>query len=202
MARHLHPEHHLALNPETRGVIGASVFDAMREGAYFINTARCEVVDQAASCTPCARRACAPGSTFTPPNPLLPRASSRTRSRGGEFVRTHHIGLRPTRRGGHPRETVRIVRTFKETARSQRRQHSRGARPRTHVLVVDTATARAPGLRARRRPRRRDQRAGDGNIVFEGSDAAVARINLEGAPSAPRRKNDGRQRRHHRARPA
>src|SRR6266850_1627092 len=39
---------HLALKPETRSIIGADVFSSMREGAYFINTARGEVVDQAA----------------------------------------------------------------------------------------------------------------------------------------------------------
>src|SRR5438045_2851813 len=39
---------HLALNPETKNLLGADFFNAMREGAYFINTARGEVVDQAA----------------------------------------------------------------------------------------------------------------------------------------------------------
>src|SRR6267378_7597674 len=38
---------HLALNSETRGLIGAEVFNSMRRGSYFINTARGEVVDQA-----------------------------------------------------------------------------------------------------------------------------------------------------------
>ncbi len=37
---------HLALAPETRGLIGADFFAAMRPGAYFINTSRGEVVDQ------------------------------------------------------------------------------------------------------------------------------------------------------------
>ena len=37
---------HLALTPETRGLIGHDVFAAMREGACFINTSRAEVVDQ------------------------------------------------------------------------------------------------------------------------------------------------------------
>ena len=37
---------HLALVPETRGLIGAEFFAAMRPGAYFINTSRGEVVDQ------------------------------------------------------------------------------------------------------------------------------------------------------------
>src|SRR6185369_4520847 len=39
---------HLALNSETRNALNADFFNAMREGAYFINTARGEVVDQAA----------------------------------------------------------------------------------------------------------------------------------------------------------
>src|SRR5687767_7254335 len=39
---------HLAPKPETRNLINAEFFDAMREGAYFINTARGEVVDQQA----------------------------------------------------------------------------------------------------------------------------------------------------------
>src|SRR5690349_8202369 len=39
---------HLALNPETKQFLNTDFFNAMREGAYFINTARGEVVDQQA----------------------------------------------------------------------------------------------------------------------------------------------------------
>ncbi len=39
---------HMALVPATKGLIGKAVFDAMKPGAYFINTARAEVVDEAA----------------------------------------------------------------------------------------------------------------------------------------------------------
>jgi D-3-phosphoglycerate dehydrogenase len=39
---------HLALTPETRGLVGVSVFAAMKPGAFFINTARAEIVDEAA----------------------------------------------------------------------------------------------------------------------------------------------------------
>src|ERR1044072_5613804 len=39
---------HLALKSETRNLIDAEFFNAMREGAYLINTARGEVVDQQA----------------------------------------------------------------------------------------------------------------------------------------------------------
>ncbi len=38
----------LLSTPKPRNLINAEFFDAMREGAYFINTARGEVVDQQA----------------------------------------------------------------------------------------------------------------------------------------------------------
>ncbi|HZS46003.1 MAG TPA: NAD(P)-dependent oxidoreductase, partial [Blastocatellia bacterium] len=37
---------HLAMKPETQGIINDKIFAAMRPGSYFINTSRGEVVDQ------------------------------------------------------------------------------------------------------------------------------------------------------------
>src|SRR5579872_2386902 len=42
---------HLALNAETRGLLSTPFFDAMRPGALFLNTARGEIVDEAALAT-------------------------------------------------------------------------------------------------------------------------------------------------------
>src|SRR2546427_4047741 len=39
---------HVALKPDTRMLIGPDFFKAMRDGAYFINTSRGEVIDQSA----------------------------------------------------------------------------------------------------------------------------------------------------------
>src|SRR5258707_5466878 len=39
---------HLALNADTKGLVNASVLDQLKPGSYVINTARAEVVDQAA----------------------------------------------------------------------------------------------------------------------------------------------------------
>ena len=39
---------HVALTPETRQLVDADLLEAMKPGAYFINTARAEVVDEAA----------------------------------------------------------------------------------------------------------------------------------------------------------
>jgi D-3-phosphoglycerate dehydrogenase len=39
---------HVALTPDTRGIVGRSVFERLRPGAYLVNTARAEVVDASA----------------------------------------------------------------------------------------------------------------------------------------------------------
>src|SRR5205823_1154045 len=39
---------HVALTPETKGILGEKFFAAMQDGAIFVNTSRGEVVDQAA----------------------------------------------------------------------------------------------------------------------------------------------------------
>src|SRR5260370_35990137 len=39
---------HLALTPDTRGLVNASVLDRLKPGSYFINTARGECVDYTA----------------------------------------------------------------------------------------------------------------------------------------------------------
>src|SRR5436853_864356 len=39
---------HVALKPETKGLAGEDFFAAMKPGAFFVNTSRAEVVDQAA----------------------------------------------------------------------------------------------------------------------------------------------------------
>ena len=39
---------HVALTPETRGMVDAAFLDAMKPGAYLVNTARAEVVDERA----------------------------------------------------------------------------------------------------------------------------------------------------------
>src|SRR5690606_36495224 len=39
---------HLALAPETRGLVDETVLSALRPGAFFVNTSRAEIVDQRA----------------------------------------------------------------------------------------------------------------------------------------------------------
>src|SRR4029079_16613577 len=108
---------HLALNSETRKVIDADFFNAMRQGAYFINTARGEVVDQQALSDAIRTRGIRAGLDVYAVEPT---------SAAGEFsddivkedglYGTHHIGASTDQaQEAIAGETVRIVKQFKET---------------------------------------------------------------------------------------
>ncbi len=176
---------HVALKPDTRGMIGADFFNAMREGAYFINTSRGEVVDQTALLNAMRERGVRAG---------LDVYANEPTSSAGEFTDeiarepnlygTHHIGASTDQaQEAIAAETVRIIRTFKETGRVPNVVNLAARTPATHTLVVRHRDR--PGVLAAVL----DQIRAAGinvqemeNIVFEGAQAAVARINLEAAP--------------------
>ena len=112
---------HVALKPDTRGLIGAEFFKAMQEGAYFINTSRGEVVDQAALVEAIMRREFAPGLDVFADEPTSGVAEFTDRDCAEEpsVYGTHHIGASTDQaQEAIAAETVRIVKAFKETGRS------------------------------------------------------------------------------------
>lgn len=177
---------HLALNPETKSLINTDFFNALREGAYFINTARGEVVDQAALVNAMETRGIRAGLDVYAGEPT---------SGTGEFTDeiaketslygTHHIGASTDQaQEAIAAETVRIVREFKETGRVPNVINLARQTPATHRLVVrhlDRPGVLASVLEAIKAEQINVQEME--NIVFEGADAAVARINLDNAPS-------------------
>lgn len=177
---------HLALKPETRGIIGAEFFWAMRDGAYFINTARGEVVDQGALVAAMRARGIRAGLDVFAAEP-----TSATGEFADEIARetnlygTHHIGASTDQaQEAIAAETVRIIRAFKETGKVPNVVNLAARTPATHLLVVrhrDRPGVLAHVLDAIRQANINVQEME--NIIFEGSEAAVARINLEAAPS-------------------
>ncbi|HKZ76872.1 MAG TPA: 3-phosphoglycerate dehydrogenase family protein [Pyrinomonadaceae bacterium] len=177
---------HVALKPETRSFIGAEFFSAMREGAYFINTARGDVVDQAALLQAMKTRGIRAGLDVYAGEPT---AST------GEFVDpiakepnlygTHHIGASTDQaQDAIAVETVRIVYEFKQTGKVPNVVNLAHHTPATHRLVVrhlDRPGVLATVLEAIKAEQINVQEME--NIVFEGAKAAVARINLDNAPS-------------------
>jgi D-3-phosphoglycerate dehydrogenase len=177
---------HLALKPETRGLIGESFFGAMREGAYFINTSRGEVVDQTALVRAMRERGVRAGLDVYAAEPAASAGDFTDEiAREPNLYGTHHIGASTDQaQEAIATETVRIIRAFKETGKVPNVVNLARRTPATHLLVVrhrDRPGVLAGVLDAIRASNINVQEME--NIVFEGSEAAVARINLEAAPA-------------------
>ena len=177
---------HLALNSETRNFVDAEFFNAMRQGAYFINTARGEVVDQQALATAMKTRGIRAGLDVyaAEPTSAVGEFSDDIVKEDGLYG-THHIGASTDQaQEAIAAETVRIIRQFKETGQVPNVVNLARQSPATHRLVVrhvDRPGVLAGVLDAIKSEQINVQEME--NIVFEGAAAAVARINLDNAPS-------------------
>ena len=177
---------HVALNAQTRGMIGAKFFEAMRPGAFFVNTSRAEVVDAAA-----LKEAVARGIRVG-----LDVFANEPAGSAGEFADdivkqgvvygTHHIGASTDQaQEAIAAETVRIVKAFKDTGKVPNVVNLARSTPATCAVVVrhlDRPGVLAGVLDAISNARINVQEME--NIVFEGAEAAVARIHLETEPGA------------------
>ena len=177
---------HLALNPETKNLLGADFFNAMNEGAYFINTARGEVVDQAALVAAMRDRGIRAGLDVYAVEPTSSTAEFHDEIMKEEgLYGTHHVGASTDQaQEAIATETVRIVREFKETGKVPNVVNLARQTPATHRLVVrhlDRPGVLAGVLDAIKAEQINVQEME--NIVFEGASAAVARINLDNAPT-------------------
>lgn len=177
---------HLALTKETRGFVSGALLSHAKQGACFINTARAEVVDHDALARAVkdkglrlgldvfANEPAAAAGAFADPLVALPGVYG-----------THHIGASTEQaQEAIADETVRIIRTFKETGKVPNVVNLARHTPATHMLVVRHRDK--PGVLAHIFEYLKVARLNvqeTENIIFEGAQAAVVRINLDGAPS-------------------
>jgi D-3-phosphoglycerate dehydrogenase / 2-oxoglutarate reductase len=177
---------HVALAPDTKGLVNSTLLDRLKPGAIIVNTARGEVVDDKALAAAVRQKQLRVG---------LDVYANEPASASGEFhddliglpgvYGTHHIGASTEQaQEAIAAETVRIIRSFKETGKVPNVVNLAKRTPATHMLVVRHRDR--PGVLAHvfsnlRRDNLNVQETE--NIVFEGAQAAVARINLDGAPS-------------------
>jgi D-3-phosphoglycerate dehydrogenase len=177
---------HVALTPDTRGLLGAPFFEAMQPGAFFINTSRAEVVDEQALGRAVCDKQIRAGLDVFAQEPAV-----GTGDFAGEIAKlervygTHHIGASTEQaQEAIAAETVRIIQTFKESGHVPNVVNLARSTPATCALVVrhlDRPGVLAGVLDAISAARINVQEMD--NVVFEGAQAAVARINLESEPS-------------------
>ena len=178
---------HVALKPDTRMMIGPDFFNAMKDRAYFINTSRGEVVDQGALVDAIHAKGIRAGLDVFAIEPASAVAEfTDPIAKEASLYGTHHIGASTDQaQEAIAAETVRIVQSFKETGQVPNVVNLAQRTPATHRLVVrhrDRPGVLAQVLDAIKAEQINVQEME--NIVFEGAEAAVARINLDRAPSA------------------
>jgi D-3-phosphoglycerate dehydrogenase len=172
---------HLALAPETRGRIGESVFAAMRPGAFFLNMARAEVVDQAALVRALETKNLRAGLDVFDGEPSAAQGEVTDPIVDHPNVYgTHHIGASTDEsEEAVGEEVVRIVQAFAGGASIPNCVNLATRTPATHLLVVrhaDRVGVLAAVLNVIREAgiNIEDMQ----NIVFAGGASACARIGL------------------------
>lgn len=178
---------HLALKPDTKDFIGAEFLAAMKPGAYLVNTSRGEVVNQTSLIEAMRTRGLRVGLDVFASEPASATAEFDDPIRDEpNLYGTHHIGASTDQaQEAIAAETVRIVKEFKETGKVPNVVNLALQTPATHRLVVrhrDRPGVLATVLEAIKAEQINVQEME--NIIFEGAEAAVARINLDKAPSA------------------
>ncbi|HKD11662.1 MAG TPA: NAD(P)-dependent oxidoreductase [Thermoanaerobaculia bacterium] len=177
---------HVALKPETKNLIAGPFFTAMQPGAFFINTSRAEVVDQAALEKAVREKGIRAGLDVFAEEPT--RGTGEVKSPIFAIpgvIGTHHIGASTDQaQEAIAAETVRIVREYKETGRAPNVVNLVKRSPacclvvvrhydRVGVLAAVFGRLREAGINVQETE----------NIVFDGAKAAVARIHLNQEPS-------------------
>lgn len=178
---------HVALNSETRGLLGAGFFQAMQDGAFFVNTSRGEVVDEPALVSAIRSKGLRAGLDVFADEPAGGSGEFVTEIAGLPGVYgTHHIGASTDQaQEAIAAEAVRVVRVFKETGTVPNVVNLAKQTPATSSLVVRHLDR--PGTLAHTL----DAISAAGinvqemeNVIFDGAVAAVARINVEGTVGA------------------
>ena len=177
---------HLALGDDTRNIVNADLLGRMKPGAMLINTARGEVVDHAALAAAVRDKKLRVGLDVFANEPATATADFRDELASMPNVYgTHHIGASTDQaQEAIAAETVRIIRSYKDTGRVPNVVNLARRTPATHMLIVrhhDRPGVLAHVFDAIRAASLNVQETE--NIVFEGAEAAIARINIDGAPS-------------------
>jgi D-3-phosphoglycerate dehydrogenase len=177
---------HLALNADTKGLVGSAVLDKLKPRSYFINTSRAEVVDYAALETAIRERNVRVGLDVFAAEPPGGTGEFKDAIVALQNVYgTHHIGASTDQaQDAIAAETVRIVASYKDTGKVPNVVNLAKKTPATHMLVVRHRDR--PGVLAHVFDLLRGGAINvqeTENVIFEGAQAAVARINLDGAPS-------------------
>jgi D-3-phosphoglycerate dehydrogenase len=178
---------HLALNADTRGLLGAEFFSALRPGTLFVNTARAEVVDEAALLEAVRSRGLRVAVDVFAGEPAggTGTVESALFKEKGVYG-THHVGASTEQaQEAIAAETVRILTEYASSGRVPNCVNIARRTPATHLLIVrhlDRVGVLAHVFGRLKEAGINVQQTE--NVVFEGAAAAIARIQVDQEPAA------------------
>jgi D-3-phosphoglycerate dehydrogenase len=174
---------HFAATPETKGMIGAEFFDAMKKGAYFINTTRGSTVDHAALKKAIAEKGIRAGLDVFDQEPATDGAFANDIVNLPGVYGTHHVGASTDQaQEAVADETVRIVLHYQTLGEVSNCVNLCASSPAKALLVVRHRNR--PGVLAS--VFEAISKSGVNveemeNIIYDGAGSACARIKL-GSP--------------------
>lgn len=177
---------HLALTPQTRGLIGEDVFARMKPGAMFINTSRAEVVDEAAMLKHAEQKGLRLGLDVFSNEPTGGdgEVDSPLRYLPNAYV-THHIGASTEQaQEAVAEETVRVIREFDRTGRAPNMVNVQPETNAAYLLSVrhlDRVGVLAHVLSELRKADINIQEME--NIILQEKGGAIAYLSLGGKPT-------------------
>lgn len=178
---------HVAASEDTRSLIDATFFNAAKNGAIFINTSRGSVVDEQALLKAIKEKGVRAGLDVFEGEPGSANSQGEWKSElaaAPGVVGTHHIGA-STDQAQHAiaEEVVRIVKVYAETGEAPNVINLCARTPATRLLVVrhlnrPGVLAHVVGEIGKANINIEDME----NIIFQGAEAACARIKLDAEP--------------------
>jgi D-3-phosphoglycerate dehydrogenase len=173
---------HVAAGPLTKNLVNEEVIARLKPGAYVINTARADVLDYKALAKAVKEKNLRVAVDVYPGEPAGATAEFATPMIGLPGVYgTHHIGASTDQaQEAIAAETVRIVKTFKETGRVPNVVNLAKKTPATYTMIVRHKDQ--PGVLAcvfGKLGRAGINAQETENIIFESAEAAIARINVD-----------------------
>jgi D-3-phosphoglycerate dehydrogenase len=177
---------HLPLGSATRKVVGRDVLEAMKDGAMLINTSRAEIVDEAALCEAVTKKKLRVGVDVLEGEPSAGEAEFRSVLCAlPGVVATPHIGASTDQaQSAIARETVRIVQSFLYEGTVPNVVNINATSPARSQLVVrhlDRVGVLANVLAVIKRHEINVEEVS--NTIFEGAEAACAKMRLAERPS-------------------
>ncbi|MGP1345180.1 MAG: NAD(P)-dependent oxidoreductase [Phycisphaerales bacterium] len=179
---------HVAANKDTHKIVNDRFCAALKQGAILINTTRGSVVDEEALLKAIEDKNLMVGLDVYEGEPGGGVAEFHSAlAAHPRVIGTHHIGASTDQaQNAIAEETVRIIREYKETGRVRNVINKAERPPASHMLTVrhknrPGVLAAVIGAISKAEINIQDME----NIIYDGGEAAVARIKLQSAPSAP-----------------